>query len=54
MKLANKNFITNKVKINSHMFYVRMKNWIGTQVGGADIILVDSWRMFGKDTKLKK
>lgn len=54
MKLARKNFIVNKVKINSNMLHMRVKNRIGTQVGGIDIIMIDSWRMFERHIKLKK
>ena len=30
--------------VNGNVFYVRMEGWIGTKVGGTNVVAIDKWR----------
>ena len=52
MKSTWLNLIPNKVIVNCHMFYARMKDWIRTEIGGTKIVTIDNMRCRKSDAKL--
>lgn len=44
--------VPDKMEINGYVLYSIVENWIFAQVGGANVVAVDSWYIIKRDTKL--
>jgi len=52
LKILSKNTLMNEVIINLHMLGVSMKNWIGCDGQGRNIIALKLWGKLKKNAKI--
>lgn len=54
LELLTLDFVHDKMEINGYVLHSTVENWILAQVGGVNVIAVDSWYIIKREMKFIK